>query len=456
MIKSRFVLAFALFFGIIGLGNLAKAEEELYIPLAAEQAIELSQGQLTVSEIQYPDGSLGSSTGQGFLIEGGLIVSALHIYSPPEFNEEDKDILTKERTVMFQGVHADIVYASSFYDIAIYKLRRIPAGMKPVVFAKNTILFQQVFAKLKVFFTFDFKGEKYGYELNLPYRGVLVDAVRVYKNIEKAPEPTNLEFVYLDNAARTGFSGAMFVNSKGEVVGIGDMISGGYTILLSSSATIKKAIEEYKAGAFTSSQESKSENEQLNQDISSDKGPAINPNLLKAFEQADIFKEILGLYEARGLEKPKDLVKCAQEMLAMQANGECRDRFSHYFTPEEAKARDEASSLKEDSGIGIQLKEMEGKVIIIINRESASASEIFAGAMQDWGVAKIIGQISFGKGVGQTCFDLRDKSLFCLTTFEFLVGNHNVVIRDRGVIPDIELGQNEDALQKALEMIWND
>ncbi|MEK7147206.1 MAG: hypothetical protein AAB772_03045, partial [Patescibacteria group bacterium] len=185
MIKSRFVLAFALFFGIIGLGNLAKAEEELYIPLAAEQAIELSQGQLTVSEIQYPDGSLGSSTGQGFLIEGGLIVSALHIYSPPEFNEEDKDILTKERTVMFQGVHADIVYASSFYDIAIYKLRRIPAGMKPVVFAKNTILFQQVFAKLKVFFTFDFKGEKYGYELNLPYRGVLVDAVRVYKNIEK-------------------------------------------------------------------------------------------------------------------------------------------------------------------------------------------------------------------------------------------------------------------------------
>ena len=96
------------------------------------------------------------------------------------------------------------------------------------------------------------------------------------------------------------------------------------------------------------------------------------------------------------------------------------------------------------------------KAIIIINKESASASEIFAGAMQDWKAAKIIGQTSFGKGVGQTCFDLSDKSLFCLTTFEFLAGNHNVVIRDKGVIPDVELGQNEDALQKALEMIWND
>ena len=94
MIKSRFVLVAALFFLILSFGSLVQAEEERYIPLIAEQAIELSQGQITVSGIQYPDGSFGSATGQGFLIsDDGLMVSALHIYSPPEFEEEDKDIL---------------------------------------------------------------------------------------------------------------------------------------------------------------------------------------------------------------------------------------------------------------------------------------------------------------------------------------------------------------------------
>jgi len=78
------------------------------------------------------------------------------------------------------------------------------------------------------------------------------------------------------------------------------------------------------------------------------------------------------------------------------------------------------------------------KVAIVVNRYSASASEIFAGAMKDWGYP-VVGEKTFGKGVGQTVYNFTDSSIFALTTFEFLVGNNNVAIRDKGVLPTIEV-----------------
>ena len=99
------------------------------------------------------------------------------------------------------------------------------------------------------------------------------------------------------------------------------------------------------------------------------------------------------------------------------------------------------------------------KAVILINKGSASASELFAGAMKDWGY-KIVGEKSFCKGVGQTVFPLPDGSEFWLTTFEFLVGNSKTPIRDKCVSPDIEVTENPDPktgqdkqLDKALEIL---
>jgi carboxyl-terminal processing protease len=78
------------------------------------------------------------------------------------------------------------------------------------------------------------------------------------------------------------------------------------------------------------------------------------------------------------------------------------------------------------------------KILILINNGSASASEIVAGTMKDWGYA-IVGEKSYGKGVGQLVFSLSDGSELVLTTFEFLVGNNRVAIRDKGVIPTVEI-----------------
>ena len=82
-------------------------------------------------------------------------------------------------------------------------------------------------------------------------------------------------------------------------------------------------------------------------------------------------------------------------------------------------------------------------VVILVNNGSASASEIFAGTMKDWGYP-IVGEKSFGKGVGQEIISLSDGSRLALTTFEFLAGNGKAVIRDKGVKPTIEVKVPEE------------
>ena len=56
---------------------------------------------------------------------------------------------------------------------------------------------------------------------------------------------------------------------------------------------------------------------------------------------------------------------------------------------------------------------------VLVNGQSASASEIFAGAVQDYGKAEIIGTQTYGKGVVQNLFDLKDGTCVKLTTSEY-------------------------------------
>ena len=58
-------------------------------------------------------------------------------------------------------------------------------------------------------------------------------------------------------------------------------------------------------------------------------------------------------------------------------------------------------------------------IIVMVNGASASASEIFAGAMQDWDAAFVVGQTSYGKGTVQTVFKLSDTEAVKLTTAKY-------------------------------------
>ena len=77
----------------------------------------------------------------------------------------------------------------------------------------------------------------------------------------------------------------------------------------------------------------------------------------------------------------------------------------------------------------------EGPVVVLINRLSASASEIFAGAIQDYGRGLVLGARSFGKGTVQTLFNLPEGQLKVTESkFYRITGNST---QHRGVMPDI-------------------
>lgn len=74
--------------------------------------------------------------------------------------------------------------------------------------------------------------------------------------------------------------------------------------------------------------------------------------------------------------------------------------------------------------------------VVLVNKGSASASEIFAGAVQDAKAAPIMGEVTTGKGLVQTAFKLDDGSGFRITTAYYLTpAGHNIHLK--GIIPDI-------------------
>ena len=78
----------------------------------------------------------------------------------------------------------------------------------------------------------------------------------------------------------------------------------------------------------------------------------------------------------------------------------------------------------------------DGPMVVLVNGNSASASEIVAGALQDYGRAKVIGEKTFGKGVGQTPYTLANGGELTLVTCEWLTPKRRSINKE-GITPDI-------------------
>lgn len=94
---------------------------------------------------------------------------------------------------------------------------------------------------------------------------------------------------------------------------------------------------------------------------------------------------------------------------------------------------------------------------VLVNEGSASASEIFAGAVKDYGIGTLVGTTTFGKGIVQDMFQLSDGSVLKLTVSHYYTPNGNN-INGTGITPDVQAEQPEQSetdvqLQKALEVL---
>lgn len=79
-----------------------------------------------------------------------------------------------------------------------------------------------------------------------------------------------------------------------------------------------------------------------------------------------------------------------------------------------------------------------GPLVLLVDENSASASEIFSGAIKDLKLGTLIGTKTFGKGLVQTFYDLPDGAGIKLTTASYLTAGGNA-IHGKGIEPDIKV-----------------
>lgn len=109
--------------------------------------------------------------------------------------------------------------------------------------------------------------------------------------------------------------------------------------------------------------------------------------------------------------------------------------------------------------------EFKKPLAVLVNGNSASASEIFAGAVQDYGTGVIVGETTFGKGIVQQTYDLKDGTMVKLTIAQYFTPKGRY-IHKKGIVPDVEITPRDGAeslengqdqrdvqLDKALEIV---
>ncbi|MDX2215327.1 MAG: S41 family peptidase [Oculatellaceae cyanobacterium bins.114] len=75
-------------------------------------------------------------------------------------------------------------------------------------------------------------------------------------------------------------------------------------------------------------------------------------------------------------------------------------------------------------------------LVVLVNQGTASASEILAGALQDNGRARLVGEKTFGKGLIQSLFNLSDGSGLAVTIAKYETPDHHDINR-QGIVPDV-------------------
>ena len=116
-------------------------------------------------------------------------------------------------------------------------------------------------------------------------------------------------------------------------------------------------------------------------------------------------------------------------------------------------------TIKNKAGDSIPYKsdkhETDLPICVLINSNSASASEVLAGALRDYKKATLIGTKTFGKGVVQTIIDFGDETAFKYTNARYYTPAGEC-IDQIGIKPDIEVTLSESAQKKLVSTLTFD
>lgn len=118
---------------------------------------------------------------------------------------------------------------------------------------------------------------------------------------------------------------------------------------------------------------------------------------------------------------------------------------------------------KKENYFGEQDARYDCPMVVLVNGNSASASELFTGAMHDYKRATIVGTTTFGKGIVQQIYPLSDGSGIKVTMAKYYTPN-GICIHKTGITPDEEVElegeyaslvthEEDNQLQKALEIL---
>lgn len=175
------------------------------------------------------------------------------------------------------------------------------------------------------------------------------------------------------------------------------------------------------------------------------------------------FKEAIEYFNSQGIEK---------YIVDLRGNsGGTADsviEILDYCLPEGLIAEFKAKDPAEDEEYYSDSSEVSGDFVVLVNESTASASELFSKAMQDYGKAKIIGTTTYGKGTVLSTYVLSNKGTITLSTAKYYTISGEE-IEGVGVTPDYEVElsdtdkkllykldfNDDEQFQKAVEVINN-
>lgn len=180
---------------------------------------------------------------------------------------------------------------------------------------------------------------------------------------------------------------------------------------------------------------------------------------ISGFEQVtkDQFKEAVKALDADGA---KGLVIDLRDNPGGDLDTVCE--MLDYLLPEGVVVYTKDKNDKREDYTSDEAHQYNKPISVLANRYSASASEIFCGAIQDYAAGKIVGERTYGKGVVQQILNLGDGTSLKLTVAEYFTPKGRM-INKKGVKPDVEVQSGaedeygdpaKDAqLKKAIEVL---